>query len=90
MIIIQAVFFHDLILMIGGGAGTHTLQGGDFTYIQPFENTVHYGGLRSRLHAMRTAGAAEFPACGVGSRGGHTMLKLAFNDRQQLRNTGRF
>ncbi len=48
MIIIQAVFFHDLILMIGGGAGTHTLQGGDFTYIQPFENTVHYGGLRSR------------------------------------------
>ena len=46
MIIIQAVFFHDLILMIGGGAGTHTLQGGDFTHIQPFENTVHYGGLR--------------------------------------------
>ncbi len=48
MIIIQAVFFHDLILMIGGGAGTHTLQRGDFTHIQPFENTVRYGGLRSR------------------------------------------
>lgn len=47
MIIIQAVFFHDLILMIGGGAGTHTLQRGDFTHIQPFENTVRYGGLRS-------------------------------------------
>ena len=48
MVIIQTVFFHNLIFMIGGGTGTDALQGGDFTHIHPFENTVHHGGLRAQ------------------------------------------
>lgn len=66
MVIIQTVFFHNLIFMIGGGTGTDALQGGDFTHIHPLENTVHHGGLRARQHAVRAAGAAEFPTRGVG------------------------
>ena len=74
MIIIQAVFFHNLILMVSGGAGTDALQGGDFTHVQPFKNTVHHSGLLPRQDTMRAAGAAQFPARGVSGRRVHTML----------------
>lgn len=55
--IIQSVFFHDLIFMINHGLRAELMKGGNFTNIKAIHQTMGNDDLRRRQAFVRAVGA---------------------------------